>query len=439
MELGDSMEKTAAFHTLGCKVNQYETEALKQLFEKEGYRIVSFNSKADVYVINTCTVTGTSARKSRQMIRRARKNNPDAVVAAVGCYPQTAPEEAGNIQGADLVVGTVNRNMLPEYISSLVKGERTIKVEDVSKKYDYPEMGIGTFRERTRAYVKIQDGCSRFCSYCIIPYARGPSRSRRPESISGEIQRLAAEGYREIVLTGIHIASYGKDLGNTGLLDIIKIAHGTNGIERIRLGSLEPGLLTGSFIYEASSFPKLCPHFHVSLQSGCDNTLKRMNRKYTAREYEDAINKLTERFVDAAVTTDIMTGFPGETDSEFAITLKFLERLPLAGMHVFKFSARRGTPAYSIDNQVPARIKDERSRILKELSGRKKLDYYRRFEGRKMEVLYEQPVRTKPGYIEGTTVNYIRVASKGSRRLVGRIQQTLLQSAEEQFVSGSIV
>ncbi len=433
------MEKTAAFHTLGCKVNQYETEALKQLFEKEGYRIVSFNSKADVYVINTCTVTGTSARKSRQMIRRARKNSPDAVVAAVGCYPQTAPEEAGNIPEADLVVGTVNRNMLPEYISSLVKGERVIRVEDVSKKYDYPGMGISTFRERTRAYVKIQDGCSRFCSYCIIPHARGPSRSRRPGSIWEEIQRLADEGYREIVLTGIHIASYGKDLKGTGLLDIIKLAHEIDGIERIRLGSLEPGLLTDSFICEASSFPKLCPHFHVSLQSGCDDTLKRMNRKYSTDEYEDALNRLTERFKHAAVTTDIMTGFPGETDREFAVTLGFLKRLPLAGMHVFGFSRRKGTCADSMEDQVPAKVKNERSAILEDLSGRKKLDYYRRFEGRKMGVLYERPVRGKNGYIEGRTRNYIRVSSKGSRRLVGRIQETLLQSAQEQFVSGSII
>lgn len=445
-----NMKKTVAFQTLGCKVNHYESEALAQLFEKKGYRVVDFDEQADVYVINTCTVTGISARKSRQMIRKAKKTNKDAIVAVIGCYSQTSPEEVGSIEGVDIVLGTQERDRLPDYIEELYgTGGRKADVSPIPRKVnvspipgnkEYEELGLSTFRGRSRAYVKIQDGCQQFCSYCIIPYARGPVRSRSPESIVGEVRQLVAEGFKEIVLTGIHAASYGRDFKNgMGLLDIIKLVHEIEGVVRLRLSSLEPRLMTDDFISEAASLPKLCPHFHISLQSGCNETLKRMNRKYTAEEYESIVRKLTGTIPDVAVTTDVMVGFPGETDREFEQSRKFIERLPFAGIHVFKYSKRKGTPAASFEGQVAPEVKDERSGQLIALAHEKQLEFYKRFVGRTMGVLFEGPASDTPGFLEGMTSNYLRVVAGGDNDIIGEIRDVMLVKAEIDRIFGNIV
>lgn len=433
------MNKTVAFRTLGCKVNQYESEALSQLFEKSGYKVVDFDEKADVYVINTCTVTGMSARKSRQMIRMAKKTNPKAIVAVIGCYSQTQPTEVSKIDGVDIVLGTQRRSELLEHVMQLEgAGKVMVHVSDVHAKKEYEDFGISTYKGRSRAYVKVQDGCSQFCSYCIIPYARGPVRSRHPERVLEEVERLAEEGFSEIVLTGIHIASYGKDLKNIGFMELIKMIHEIEKVRRIRLSSLEPGLMTDRFIKEAVSLPKLCPHFHISLQSGCDETLKRMNRKYNCRQYEGIVRKLVDASADVAITTDIMVGFPGETGEEFEKTVQFLRRLPLAGMHVFKYSSRKGTPAATFKNQVPPDVKKARSKRLLEMASAKKAEFYKRFEGRKMEVLFEEPLPGNPGWLAGMTPNYIKAAAPASAGLIGEIREVTLVRAEKDWMAGEL-
>jgi threonylcarbamoyladenosine tRNA methylthiotransferase MtaB len=440
MKLAMNTERTVAFHTLGCKVNHYESEALAQLFEKKGYRVVEFDEKADVYVINTCTVTGMSARKSRQMARKAKKTNKDGIVAVIGCYSQISPEEVSSIEGVDIVLGTQAKNRLPEYIEELLKtGKARINVADFPSNKEYEEFGVSTFRDRSRAYVKIQDGCRQFCTYCIIPYARGPVRSRKPESILEEVRKLVREGFKEIVLTGIHVASYGRDLNGIGLLEIIKLVHETEGVMRLRLSSLEPRLLSDDFISEAASLPRLCPHFHLSLQSGCDDTLKRMNRKYTAEEYESIVRKLVENIPGVAITTDVMVGFPGETDREFEQSISFIKKLPLAGIHVFKYSIREGTPAALFEGQVPPEIKDERSKRLIALAHRKQLEFYKKFIGRTMEVLFEGPASDCPGFLEGRTPNYIRVLAEGNNDIIGEIRDVILEKAEKNRMFGNIV
>ena len=334
--------KRVAFCTLGCKVNQYETEALSGIFRKAGYSVVDFEEEAEVYVINTCTVTNLSDRKSRQMIRKAKKNNKDSVVIVVGCYAQTAPEEVSKIEGVSMVIGTKDRGRIIEYIKELEAGGQKLNfVDDVMKAREFEELGIDVFRERTRAFIKIQEGCTQFCSYCIIPYARGPVRSRDEKNILNEITDLARSGYKEVVLTGIHIASYGKDIKTTSLIDIIKKVHEIEGIERIRLGSIEPTLINEEFIESIKKLEKVCPQYHLSLQSGCDRTLERMNRKYTTKDYRKSVALLRENIRDVAVTTDIMVGFPGETDEEFDETYRFLQEISFAGMHVFKYSQEK--------------------------------------------------------------------------------------------------
>ena len=307
--------KRVAFYTLGCKVNQYETEAMAEAFERAGYTPVDFEEAADVYVINTCTVTSLSSRKSRQAIRRARQKNSKAVVAAVGCYPQTSKEEVESMQEVDIIVGTAERQRLPAYVEEILKGkERISAVGDIMKERSFGDLRIERYKSRTRAFMKIQDGCSQFCSYCIIPYARGPIRSRPHEEVLREVHKLVEAGFKEIVLTGIHIASYGKDQGQIRLSDLIRMIHDVEGIRRIRLGSVEPTMITDEVTAEAARLEKLCPHYHISLQSGCDETLARMNRKYTTADYEKSVELLRERIPDVAVTTDVMVGFPGETE-----------------------------------------------------------------------------------------------------------------------------
>lgn len=429
--------KRVAFYTLGCKVNQYETEAMAEAFENAGYEQVSFDVAADVYVINTCTVTGLSARKSRQAIRRAKQLNNSAIVAAVGCYPQTAREEVENLPEVDIIAGTADRMKMPAYVEEFKTGKGKISVVgNIMKNHAFEDLKIERYKDRTRAFLKIQEGCSQFCSYCIIPYARGPIRSRPAEEVLGEVRKLAEGGFREVVLTGIHIASYGKDLGQMRLLELVNLIHGVDGIERIRIGSIEPTIITEEFAATAARMEKLCPHYHISLQSGCDETLARMNRRYTTAEYKKALQLLREYIPDVAVTTDIMVGFPGETDDEFERTYQFLSDIKFAKMHVFKFSPRKGTPAASFEGQVEGTVKETRSARVLELSERCALEYNSGFIGSDIPVLYEQEVKGKDGFFEGLTPNYIRVVSRGNNSLAGNITMTRLLKAEGDYIVG---
>lgn len=431
--------KKVAFYTLGCKVNQYETEAMIEIFENSGYETVDFEDKADVYVVNTCTVTGLSARKSRQMIRKAKTINANAKVAVVGCYPQTSPEEVSGIPGVDIIVGTRERGRILEFIENASEqGTKMNVVTNIMKNNDFEDLNINRYKGRTRAFIKIQDGCSQFCSYCIIPYARGPVRSRKPEDIAHEVEKLAGKGFKEVVLTGIHIASFGKDLKNITLLELIRLIHDIDGISRIRLGSLEPSTITWEFADAAGKLEKLCPHYHISLQSGCDATLKRMNRKYSTNDYRNVVKLLRESIRDVSITTDIMVGFPGESNEEFGHTYEFLEEIFFTQMHVFKFSPRKGTPAATMDCQVDAAIKEERSIKVQKLSAGNTLEFNRRYIGMTIPVLFEQGVKSMDGFYEGLTSNYIRVLSKGDDTLKGNIHNVKFIEAREDYILGEI-
>ncbi|HPT91027.1 MAG TPA: tRNA (N(6)-L-threonylcarbamoyladenosine(37)-C(2))-methylthiotransferase MtaB [Acetivibrio sp.] len=432
--------KRVAFCTLGCKVNQYETEALSGIFRKAGYNVVDFEEEAEVYVINTCTVTNLSDRKSRQMIRKAKKNNKNSVVIVVGCYAQTAPEEVSKIEGVNMVIGTKDKGKIIEYIKEMeTGGDKLNFVEDVMKVREFEELGVDVYRERTRAFIKIQEGCNQFCSYCIIPYARGPVRSREEKNILNEITSLARKGYKEVVLTGIHIASYGKDIKTTSLIDIVKKVHEIEGIERIRLGSIEPTLINEEFIESIKSLKKVCPQYHLSLQSGCDRTLKRMNRKYTTQDYRKSVALLRENIKDVAITTDIMVGFPGETDEEFEETYRFLQEIFFASMHVFKYSPRKGTSAATYPNQVSPEKKEERSNMLINLAFDMKVSYNKGYIGKVLPVLFEQEVKEMEGYVEGLTPNYIRVVCEGNGELEGKILNVLLKEAVSDYMTGEII
>ncbi|MGB9780793.1 tRNA (N(6)-L-threonylcarbamoyladenosine(37)-C(2))-methylthiotransferase MtaB [Caldanaerobacter sp.] len=403
-----------AFYTLGCKVNQYETEVMAELFKKAGYEVVDFDEVADVYVINTCTVTSRSDMKSRQVIRKAKNKNPKATIVAVGCYVQVSPDEVFSMPEVDIVVGTKDKDKIVDLVEEFERERKKIKlVGNIMKQRVYEEFGITGYTERTRAYIKVEDGCNQYCTYCIIPYARGPVRSRKPEDVMKEVKKYADHGYKEIVLTGIHIASYGKDLGNMGLLDLIKMVHQVEGIERIRISSIEPTFLTEDVVRELASLPKMCRHYHVSLQSGCDETLKRMGRKYTTSDYREVVERLRKYIPDVAITTDIMVGFPGETDEEFEKSYKFAEEMCFAKMHVFKYSRRKGTRAYNFPNQVPNKVKEERSKKFLQLSEICERKFMERFLNKTVEVLFEQKVKGMEEYVEGLTDNYLPVAVKG--------------------------
>jgi threonylcarbamoyladenosine tRNA methylthiotransferase MtaB len=436
--------KTAAFYTLGCKVNQYETEAMAEAFEKAGYRRVGFEEAADVYVINTCTVTGLSSRKSRQAIRKAKQLNRNAIVAAVGCYPQTAREEVESMPEVDIVAGTGDRLKLPEYVAEFMEGKaingkgKLSVVGGIMGNRVFEDLKIMSYKDRTRAFLKVQDGCNRFCSYCIIPYARGPVRSKPAGEVADEAEKVAAAGFKEIVLTGIHLASYGTDLGHMSLKELIALIHEVDGIERIRIGSIEPSLVTDEFVAAAAGMKKLCPHYHVSLQSGCDETLIRMNRRYTTEEYKKAINRLRDRIPGVAVSTDVMVGFPGETEEEFEKTYKFLAEIKFSKIHVFKFSPRKGTPAATFKGQVDDRIKEARSKRVIELSEHCTREFNRMHLGREMPVLYEHEAREGGNVFEGLTPNYIRVLTRGNNSLVGNIRETWIIREENGCVIGEI-
>lgn len=396
--------KRAALHNLGCKVNAYETEAMQELLEHEGYEIVPFHEDADVYIINTCTVTNMADRKSRQMLHRAKKKNPDAVVVACGCYVQAKQDEID--ESIDIVVGNNRKKniveILAEYEASKEKQTVQKEVIDINHTDEYEELHLTKTAEHTRAYIKVQDGCNQFCSYCIIPFARGRVRSRSYDSVIAEVKKLAEGGYKEVVLTGIHLSSYGVDTGEN-LLSLIQGVHEVSGIERIRLGSLEPRIITEEFVQAIAKLPKMCPHFHLSLQSGCDETLRRMNRRYTAEEYMDGCKLLRKYFDHPALTTDVIVGFPGETQEEFAASKAFVDQVDFYETHVFKYSRRQGTKAAAMENQIPETEKTRRSNELLELNKKKQKAYEERLIGTTQEVLMEEAVQIERRNLAGGT------------------------------------
>lgn len=409
------MSKKVAFHTLGCKVNTYETDAMEQMLLSHGYEIVSFENQADIYIINTCSVTNMADRKSRQMLHKAKKKNPNAVVVAAGCYVQAAPKEVLADAGVDLVIGNNRKQDLVQILEDYFKEHREEAVIDINKEQEYEGLELDFVSDHTRAYIKVQDGCNQFCSYCIIPYTRGRVRSRAKQDVISEIKRIAKNGTKEVVLTGIHLSSYGKDLKNgTDLLDLIKAVHEVDGIQRIRLGSLEPRIITLEFAQELRRLDKFCPHFHLSLQSGCEATLKRMNRHYTPEEYYEKCELLREVFEHPAITTDVIVGFPGETEEEFEETYRFLEKVNFYEMHVFKYSKRKGTRAAEMENQVPEPIKTKRSNILLELTRECSKRYRSFWIGREVNVLLEEKiVLDGEVYTVGHTKEYVKAAVKG--------------------------
>lgn len=405
----------AALHNLGCKVNAYETEAMQQLLEAAGYTIVPFDETADVYVINTCSVTNMADRKSRQMLHRAKAMNPEAVVVAAGCYVQAAGEALLEDSAVDLIIGNNQKSDLVEILERYL-ADRTAAGElpDIGKVREYESMSISRTAEHTRAFIKVQDGCNQFCSYCIIPYTRGRVRSRGLSQVVSEVKSLAAAGYREAVLTGIHLSSYGADIREENgphLLELIRAVHEVEGIERIRLGSLEPRIVTESFVEALCGLPKVCPHFHLSLQSGCDATLRRMNRRYTTEEYRRGCDILRQYYQDPALTTDVIAGFAGETDGEFEETMAFVRSIGFYEMHVFKYSMRKGTRAAAMPDQVPEQIKTQRSHRLLALSEEMSEEYRRRKLGVDTSLLLEE-TETVNGktYMTGYTPEYVRGA-----------------------------
>ena len=423
------MKKTVAFCTLGCKVNQYETDAMRGSFEAEGYEVKEFSQEASVYVINTCTVTNMADRKSRQMMHRAKKKNPDGIIVAVGCYVQAAKEQLEEDTLIDLVIGNNMKSQVVQIVEQYIQDNRHTEdrdayVADIAHSHEYETMHIEMVSEHTRAYIKIQDGCNQFCSYCIIPYARGRVRSRKMEDILQEVRNLTANGYKEIVLTGIHISSYGLDFEhtadeqedygpfkNSALIDLIEALSGIEGLERIRLGSLEPRIITENFVRRLCKVPQICPHFHLSLQSGCDETLKRMNRHYTTALYLEKCGILRQYFDRPALTTDVIVGFPGETEEEFAQTERFLETVHFSDMHIFKYSKRRGTKAADMPNQIDPQIQSVRSEKLIALGERMKDDFLEACKDQEQIVLIEEETEidgTK--YMTGHSKNYIRCA-----------------------------
>ncbi len=421
--------KKAALHNLGCKVNAYETEAMQHLLEEAGYEIVPFTQKADVYVINTCSVTNMADRKSRQMLHKAKKNNPDSIVVAAGCYVQTSEKEVLNDLSVDIVIGNDRKHDLVRLLEEYSLDSVNDTVDDINDgKHDFEELFIDQTKEHTRAFIKVQDGCNQFCSYCIIPYARGRVRSRRFENVIAEVERLAANGFKEVVLTGIHLSSYGVDFEEAvGLLELIQAVNAVKGIERIRLGSLEPKIVTEHFASELSKLDKICPHFHLSLQSGCDATLKRMNRKYTTKEYERGCELLRKYFVHPAITTDVIVGFPGETEEEFEQTKAYLEHIHFYEMHIFKYSKRKGTRAAVMSDQIDEQIKAARSEKLIALGHDMSKEFRKFYIGKNEEVLFEEKaVIGDKEYFVGYTKEYVKVAKETDENL------------ENQIVSGRI-
>ena len=414
--------KTVAFCTLGCKVNQYETNAMMQKMIEAGYKVVDFETKADIYIINTCTVTNMADKKSRQMLRRVKEINPEAILVAVGCYAQVAKEKLEQIPEIDLILGINEKNDIVKYVE---QASKNTYVSDVLHQTEFLDFGDVTYTEKTRAVIKVQDGCNQFCSYCIIPYARGRIRSRKPESVIKEITDVAKEGIKEVVITGIHIASYGKDFNTEyRLIDLLEEIQKVNGIQRIRLGSLEPTLITEEFVTRLKKLSKICDHFHLSLQSGCDETLKRMNRKYTTDQFRHVVELLRNAYPEVHLTTDVIVGFPGETEEEFNKTYEFLKEIKFYKMHVFKYSPRSGTVAAKMPNQIDGNVKEERSNRLIELSDKNEKEYNQQYIGKEVEVLLEE---REGEYLKGHTTNYMVVKMKTNENLENTIQKIIVQ------------
>ena len=423
------MEKLkVAFCSLGCKVNQYETNAMAQKFIEHGYSVVDFEEPADIYIVNTCTVTSIADKKSRQMLRRAKEHNENSIVVACGCYAQVAAKEIEKIEDVNLVIGNNEKNDIIEIIEKYRADNKVNEiVSDVMYKEEYVEFGPTTYTEKTRAVIKVQDGCDRFCSYCLIPFARGHIRSRSIDNVIEEVKKVVDDGFKEVVITGIHVASYGRDFKDgTTLIDLLEKINEVEGLQRIRLSSIEPIIMTDDFIERLSKLDKICDHFHLSLQSGCTETLKRMNRRYTAEEFFEATNRLRAKFPNAALTTDIIVGFPGETEVEFNETYEFLKKIKFYHMHVFKYSPRKGTKAAVMPNQVDSKIKEIRSKKLIELSDESELEYNKSYIGKKVQVLFEEKDN---GYYKGHTKNYMVVKYRTDEGLENKIKDVMIVDA----------
>ena len=433
------MKGKVALHNLGCKVNAYETEAMQQMLEAAGYEIVPFEPGADIYVINTCSVTNIADRKSRQMLHKAKKMNPDAIVVAAGCYVQADTKKAEADASIDIIIGNNKKQELIPILESYRTGhQKTTECVDINHTKEYENLEIDRIEEHTRAYLKVQDGCNQFCTYCIIPYARGRIRSKKTEDVVNEVKRLAASGCQEVVLTGIHLSSYGKERpeDQENLLTPIQAVHQVDGIERIRLGSLEPGIITEEFAAAISSLPKVCPHFHLSLQSGCTTTLKRMNRRYTAEEYREKCEILRKYYPAPALTTDVITGFPGETEEEFEESRSFVDSIHFYETHIFPYSKREGTKAAGMPDQLTEQVKKERSRILIALGKEHQREYMEQFLGQKKEVLFEEQ-QTVEGqeYWTGHTMEYLKIAVISEENLENkRVMVQLREMIGQDFV-----
>ena len=437
------MEKTVAFYTLGCKVNQYETNAMEQQFIKNGYEIVDNTKKADIYVINTCTVTNMAERKSRQMLRRVKEINENAILVVCGCYAQVAKNELEKIPEIDIILGINEKNNIVNIVESYIKEKKNAvesEVSDVSHQNEFLDFGDVTYTEKNRAVIKVQDGCNMFCSYCIIPYARGRIRSRKIENVVSEIKKIAEQGIKEVVITGIHIASYGKDFDEERnndkkirLIDLLEAINEIDGIERIRLGSLEPTIIDEEFAQRLSKLEKICDHFHLSLQSGCDETLKRMNRKYTTTRFKETTDILRKYYPNVSFTTDVIVGFPGETDEEFEKTYQFLKDIDFYKMHIFKYSPRRGTVAEKMPNQIDGNIKEIRSNKLIELSNENENRHNEEYVGKTVKVLFEE---FEDGFFKGHTTNYIIVKVAGDEaraaEFVDQIKDVKIEKNEKE-------
>ena len=434
-ERKNKMSKVVKFITLGCKVNQYETNAMAQKFKESGYEIVDMNDDiSDICIVNTCTVTNMSDRKSRHSLRRVKEKNPSAIIAAVGCYAQVAKNDLENMPEIDIVLGNEEKANIVQYVEKFIENEKKlIEIEDIATKKEFEDMGQITYTEKTRAFIKVQDGCNQFCSYCIIPYARGRVRSRNAESIIKEITQIAQNGIKEVVITGIHVASYGRDFENeNGLIELLEKINEIEGIKRIRLGSLEPKIITEEFMQRLSKLEKICHHFHLSLQSGCDATLKRMNRKYTTSEVKEIIERLRRYYDDVMLTTDIIVGFPGETEEEFETTYQFLKQAKLYKMHVFQYSPRKGTRAAVMPNQIDGNIKEARSKKLIELSNENQKMYNQQLVGKEVEVLFEdKEVEDGITYFRGHTQNYVLVKYKTDENLENTLKLIKISDISE--------
>ena len=427
-----------AFLTLGCKVNQYESNAMAQKFLDAGYSVCGIKENPDVIIVNTCTVTNIADRKSRHILRKVKEENKNSIVVAVGCYVQVAKEKVDEIEEIDLSLGNVEKKDIVQIIECYIENKKRVeKIIDVNKEKEFLEMGLNTYTEKTRATIKIQDGCNNFCTYCLIPFARGRIRSRSKENVIKEVEQIAKKGIKEVVLTGIHIASYGKENkeNNYFLIDLLEDLNKIQGIERIRLGSLEPTIITEEFAKRLSKLEKICNQFHLSLQSGCDETLKRMNRKYTTKQFEEVAQILRKYFKDVNLTTDIIVGFPGETDEEFEQTYNFLKNISFYKMHIFKYSPREGTLAQKMPMQVDGNKKEERSEKLIELSNINQEMYNKKYINKKIMALFEEKVGD---YWEGYTKNYIRVKVKTEENLENKLQEVVPIKEEKQILIAKI-